>query len=164
MINDNELLNDREEAKKMWEKREKEWDVERMARQKLMEEVITTQKRQVNKLSLYLTVIKYNLCIYKLQIEEKMVTANEERDQILKEREEIFQAMEIYDDQMKSSTNQSRMRQEQTKAELLAQIEGKRERLARQAVEEERERLEKERAEIAREEKHWSTAMQRLNL
>lgn len=92
------------------------------------------------------------------------MAASEERDQILKEREEIFQAMEVYDDQMKSSINQSRVRQEQTKAELIAQIEGKRERLARQAVEEERERQEKERAEIAREEKHWSTAMQRLNL
>lgn len=31
----------------MWEKREKEWEAERMARRKLIEEVIAIQKRQV---------------------------------------------------------------------------------------------------------------------
>ncbi|KAK4028470.1 hypothetical protein OUZ56_017745 [Daphnia magna] len=42
-----------EEAKKLWEKRESEWEVERLARKKLMEDVITIQKKQARHLSLY---------------------------------------------------------------------------------------------------------------
>ena len=37
----------REEAKRMWEKRELEWEAERLARKKLIEEVIAIQKKQV---------------------------------------------------------------------------------------------------------------------
>lgn len=43
----------REEAKKMWEKRESEWEVERVARKKLMEGVIAIQKKQVRHRFLY---------------------------------------------------------------------------------------------------------------
>lgn len=37
----------REEAKRMWEKREQEWEAERLARKKLISEVIAIQEKQV---------------------------------------------------------------------------------------------------------------------
>lgn len=38
----------REEAKRMWETRELEWEAERLARKKLIEEVIAIQEKQVS--------------------------------------------------------------------------------------------------------------------
>ena len=38
----------REEAKQMWEKMEREWEFERMARKRLIDEVVSCQRKQVN--------------------------------------------------------------------------------------------------------------------
>ena len=38
----------REEARQVWEKMEKEWEFERLARKQLIEEVVSCQKRQVS--------------------------------------------------------------------------------------------------------------------
>ena len=93
-----------------------------------------------------------------------MSAARLARDQLLKDREEIAELVEYHQQQLKAQEADGRVKQMQTKSDLLAQIEAKREQQAMEAAKEERERLLQEKLEAAREEKHWAVAMDRLRL
>lgn len=90
--------------------------------------------------------------------------ALKERDQLLKDREEILQNLEVYQNKMKAKKEEEKERQSHTKHVLLSQMDYKR------LQEEETARLEREeiehrrKAEKAFDEKHWSIAMDRVRL
>ncbi|XP_045032809.1 trichoplein keratin filament-binding protein-like [Daphnia magna] len=132
-----------EEAKKLWEKRESEWEVERLARKKLMEDVITIQKKQ---------------------IDERLLVARQERERLILDREELIRSLEGYHNQMKMKEMETKTKQFQTKVDLLAQIHQKQrseEELIRQ---EEQKRKHQEIMEAAHSQKHWNISMDKLKL
>lgn len=145
----------------MWEKREQDWENERLARKKLLEEVLSTQKIQA---SLFLSHLSQLLNQFSLQIDQKLQVALKEREQLLKDRDEILHTLEGYQSQMKAKKEEEKERQIQTKNILQSQMDYKRQQ------EEEAERREKEeierqqRAEQAFNDKHWSIAMDKFRL
>lgn len=87
-----------------------------------------------------------------------------QREKLLKEREVIMETLESYHRQIKEREEEGKARQNQTKADLLAQMELKEQR-EREIALREKQDIERQRAlEAAREEKHWSIAMNRLRL
>ena len=87
-----------------------------------------------------------------------------QREKLLKEREVIVETLESYHRQIKEREEEGKARQNQTKADLLAQMELKEQR-ERELAAREKQDVERQRAlEAAREEKHWSIAMNRLRL
>nr|XP_014345958.1 PREDICTED: trichoplein keratin filament-binding protein isoform X2 [Latimeria chalumnae] len=113
----------REEAKRVWEKREAEWERERQARERLMQEVLTG--RQV-------------------QIQERIEANRQAQEESLQRREELIQELEA----VKQMTHREREEEEGIKTarkqELETQISARRhqewEALHRRQEEEEEER------------------------
>ncbi|NXR63569.1 TCHP protein, partial [Rhadina sibilatrix] len=90
----------REEAKKMWEKREEEWEREKVARDRLMSEVLAGRQRQ---------------------IQEKMELNRRAQEESIKYREQLIKELE----EAKEGTRQKEQEEEQQRArrrELQAQV------------------------------------------
>ncbi len=127
----------------MWDKREAEWEAERLARRKLMDEVISTQKKQ---------------------IEDKMNFTNHEREQILFERQKLLEAM----DQQSAEEKNYQLLQNQKKMQLRGQLEKQVQFMTE--LKNQQYDLEREEFELARQrekewdEKHWAVEMERLKL
>ncbi|XP_021268741.1 trichoplein keratin filament-binding protein [Numida meleagris] len=126
----------REEARKVWEKREEEWEREKMARDRLMNEVLAGRQRQ---------------------IQEKMELNRRAQEESIKHREQLIKELE----EAKELTRREREQEEELKTarrrELEAQLTERRlqeqEEQERQREEEEEERSNKERcAELVRQE------------
>ncbi|XP_057378918.1 trichoplein keratin filament-binding protein-like [Daphnia carinata] len=132
-----------EEAKKLWEKRESEWEAERLARKKLMEDVITIQKKQ---------------------IDERLFVARQERERLLLDREELIRSLESYHNQMKMKEMDTKNKQIQMKEDLLAQVDQKQRREEEFIRLEEQKRKHQEIMEAAHNQKHWNIAMDKLKL
>ncbi|XP_066056215.1 trichoplein keratin filament-binding protein isoform X2 [Chamaea fasciata] len=89
----------REEAKKMWEKREEEWEREKVARDRLMSEVLAGRQRQ---------------------IQEKMELNRRAQEESIKYREQLIKELE----EVKEGTRREKEQEEQQRArrrELQAQ-------------------------------------------
>ncbi|XP_019394916.1 PREDICTED: trichoplein keratin filament-binding protein [Crocodylus porosus] len=120
----------REEAKQVWERREEEWEKERKARDRLMNEVLAGRQRQ---------------------IQEKMELNRHAQEESVKQREELIRELE----EAKELTRREREEEEELKTarkhELEAQLTEHRlqeqEELERQRAEEEEERLAEQRHE-----------------
>lgn len=97
-------------------------------------------------------------------MEEKIRSARLERDQLLRDREEIAAFLKHYEEELKSQEAGSRVKQMQAKSDLLAQMEARKDQRAQEASREERDRRLQEQLEAAREEKHWAIAMDQLKL
>ncbi|NXF25413.1 TCHP protein, partial [Rhodinocichla rosea] len=90
----------REEAKKMWEKREEEWEREKVARDRLMSEVLAGRQRQ---------------------IQEKMELNRRAQEESIKYREQLIKELE----EAKEGTRQEKEQEEEQRAhrrELQAQV------------------------------------------
>ena len=99
-----------------------------------------------------------------MQIDDKVLSTKLQREKLLKEREVIVETLESFHRQIKDREEQGKAKQNQTKADLLAQMELKQQRERELALKDKQD-FERHRAlEAAREEKHWSIAMDRLNL
>ncbi|XP_014373308.2 trichoplein keratin filament-binding protein [Alligator sinensis] len=120
----------REEAKQVWERREEEWEKERKARDRLMNEVLAGRQHQ---------------------IQEKMEFNRRAQEESVKQREELIRELE----EAKELTRREREEEEELKTarkqELEAQLTERRlqeqEELERQRAEEEEERLAEQRHE-----------------
>lgn len=126
----------REEARKVWEKREEQWKKERMARDRLMNEVLAGRQ---------------------LQIQAKMELNRQAQEESIKHREQLLKELE----EAKELTRQEREKEKELKTarrqELEAQLTERRlqeqEKQERQREEEEEERLNKQRcAELVQQE------------
>ncbi|XP_015130990.1 trichoplein keratin filament-binding protein isoform X3 [Gallus gallus] len=126
----------REEARKVWEKREEQWKKERMARDRLMNEVLAGRQ---------------------LQIQAKMELNRQAQEESIKHREQLIKELE----EAKELTRQEREKEKELKTarrqELEAQLTERRlqeqEKQERQREEEEEERLNKQRcAELVQQE------------
>uniref|UniRef100_A0A8C8BI77 Trichoplein keratin filament-binding protein n=1 Tax=Otus sunia TaxID=257818 RepID=A0A8C8BI77_9STRI len=116
----------REEAKKVWEKREEEWERERAARDRLMNEVFAGRQRQIR---------------------EKMEFNRRAQEESVKYREQLIKDLE----ETKELTRREKEQEEELKRargqELAAQLT---ERRLRQREEEQHQREEEEEARSAR--------------
>ncbi|XP_029880968.1 trichoplein keratin filament-binding protein isoform X2 [Aquila chrysaetos chrysaetos] len=112
----------REEAKKMWEKREEEWEREKVARDRLMNEVLAGRQRQ---------------------IQEKMELNRRAQEESIKYREQLIKELE----EAKELTRQEKEQEEELKAQLTACCLQEREEQQCQREEEEEERSAQQRCE-----------------
>ena len=154
----------------MWEKREREWEAERLARKKLMDEVIAVQEKQVShqnqlNVSYYILIKPIITTLIKIkQIELKLLTAQREREQLLEEREEIIQSLDSYRKKMEAKKMDYQAKQSQNKDDLLTQMNDKKRREEELNRMEQRERERREIMEERYNEKHWNLAMDKLKL
>jgi len=132
-----------EEARLVCEKMEREWEFERLARKRLIEDVVSCQKHQ---------------------IESKIDEARRERQRLIQDREEIAQALEEYSQQLKTNQTQENERKLQTKCNLLAQVEMKRNLKSSADLQDREKCLKEKRLQDAFDEKHWALEMNRLKL
>ncbi|XP_065594802.1 trichoplein keratin filament-binding protein [Cyrtonyx montezumae] len=128
----------REEARKVWEKREEEWEREKRARDRLMKEVLAGRQRQ---------------------IQEKMELNRRAQEESIKQREQLIKELE----EAKELARRAREHKKELKAarrqELEAQLTERRRReqeeQQRQREEEEEERSHRQRCvELVQQERH----------
>ncbi|XP_076333369.1 trichoplein keratin filament-binding protein-like isoform X2 [Tachypleus tridentatus] len=98
--NESQLLF-QEEAERMWQKREAEWERERLAREKLLNEVL------------------FGL---KAQMEEKLEQNLKQQQEKLREREELVKEMELATKQSEEEEQNARAFRDQLKKDLESQI------------------------------------------
>ncbi|NXP55540.1 TCHP protein, partial [Heliornis fulica] len=91
----------REEAKKMWEKREKEWEREKNARDRLMNEVMTSWQHQ---------------------IQEKMQLNRRAQEESIKYREQLIKDLEEAKELTRQQKEQEEERKTARRQELEAQV------------------------------------------
>ncbi|NWV84124.1 TCHP protein, partial [Dasyornis broadbenti] len=91
----------REEAKKMWEKREEEWEREKVARDRLMNEVFAGRQRQ---------------------IQEKMQLNRRAQEESIKYREQLIKELEEAKEGTPREKEQEKDRQRAHRRELQAQV------------------------------------------
>ena len=119
----------------MWNKREAEWEAERLSRKKLMEEVIIIQKRQ---------------------LEEKMNYTNHERDLLLQERQDMLDSMEEYAAELKSRELMEQHKKQELRGQLAEQVHT-RNQLRETEMTREREELNRaQQREKEWDERHWA--------
>ncbi|NXX25111.1 TCHP protein, partial [Nicator chloris] len=91
----------REEAKKMWEKREEEWEREKVARDRLMSEVLAGRQRQ---------------------IQEKMELNRRAQEESIKYREQLIKELEEAKEGARREKEQEEEQQRARRRELQAQV------------------------------------------
>ncbi|KAM4890778.1 trichoplein keratin filament-binding protein [Sylvia borin] len=91
----------REEAKKMWEKREEEWEREKVARDRLMNEVLAGRQRQ---------------------IQEKMELNRRAQEESIKYREQLIKELEEAKEGTRREKEQEEEQQRAHRRELQAQV------------------------------------------
>ncbi|XP_072792380.1 trichoplein keratin filament-binding protein isoform X5 [Taeniopygia guttata] len=91
----------REEAKKMWEKREEEWEREKVARDRLMSEVLAGRRRQ---------------------IQEKMELNRRAQEESIKYREQLIKELEEAKEGTRREKEQEEEQQRASRRELQAQV------------------------------------------
>ncbi|XP_074700122.1 trichoplein keratin filament-binding protein isoform X2 [Strix aluco] len=116
----------REEVRKVWEKREEEWERERMARDRLMNEVLVGRQRQ---------------------IQEKMEFNRRAQEESVKYREQLIKDLEETKERTRREKEQEEELKRARRQELAAQLT---ERRFRQQEEEQRQREEEEEARSTR--------------
>ncbi|KYO39770.1 trichoplein keratin filament-binding protein [Alligator mississippiensis] len=120
----------REEAKQVWERREEEWEKERKARDRLMNEVLAGRQHQ---------------------IQEKMELNRRAQEESVKQREELIRELEEAKELTRREREEEKELKTARKQELEAQLTERRlqeqEELERQRAEEEEERLAEQRHE-----------------
>ncbi|KAJ8379349.1 hypothetical protein SKAU_G00001270 [Synaphobranchus kaupii] len=109
----------REDAQRMWEKRETEWQKERKARERLMQEVLTARQQQ---------------------LEVKMKENRRAQEESLRRREELIQELELE----RETRRQEREVQEGQRTARMQEIKQQIEQQRREQWEEERKREEAE--------------------
>merc|ERR1719309_1309184 len=83
-----------EEAARVWQKREAEWERERVAREKLMDEVFRVREEQ---------------------LEAKVAVVRQQRQETLKERRRILKDVEIADGMAKEQEEEAELAKQLTK-------------------------------------------------
>ncbi|XP_042613307.1 trichoplein keratin filament-binding protein-like, partial [Cyprinus carpio] len=130
----------REEAQRVWEKREAEWEKERRARQRLMQEVLTGRQQQ---------------------LEERMKENRLAREESLQRREELIQQLE----QERLTLRQEREQQEGARTarmqEINAQVEHRRKEQWEEQRRQEQEELQ-EKEELRQQEEELRTETERM--
>ncbi|XP_005108740.1 trichoplein keratin filament-binding protein [Aplysia californica] len=99
-----------DEAARMWQKRESEWERERQARQRLMAEVLESRQEQIG---------------------EKLEELRHQQEESLQRREELVREMEIAQQMTRREEEEKEQDKMMTRAELEEQIYSKREEAAR---------------------------------
>ncbi|XP_042721294.1 trichoplein keratin filament-binding protein [Lagopus leucura] len=126
----------REEARKVWEKRKEQWEREKMARDRLMNEVLAGRQRQ---------------------IQEKMELNRQAQEESIKQREQLIKELEEAKELTRREKEQEKELKTARRQELEAQLAERRlqeqEEQERQREEEEQERSNKQRcAELVQQE------------
>ncbi|KAK2522869.1 Tchp [Columba guinea] len=118
----------REEAKKVWEKREEEWEREKKARDRLMSEVLAVRQRQ---------------------IQEKMELNRRAQEESIKYREQLIKELE----EAKELTRREKVREEELKAARRQELEAQlTERCSHQQEQQQRQREEEEEESLVQQE------------
>lgn len=107
-----------EEAAKVWQKREAEWDRERRAREKLMKEVFAVREGQIG---------------------EKVAAVRKAREESLKMREEILKDVEIANRLAKEEEEEVELMKQRTKRDITTQRDQQMEKLAQRRAQEKAE-------------------------
>lgn len=118
-----------EEAARMWEKREADWEKERRARERLMKEVLGARNQQ---------------------IETRMEEVRERQEESLRHREQLLREMEIANQLTKRDQEKAEAEKEELKLELIEQATAR-----RQREESARKRVQEEYDEQTKEEKEY---------
>uniref|UniRef100_A0AAY4AZ03 Trichoplein keratin filament-binding protein n=1 Tax=Denticeps clupeoides TaxID=299321 RepID=A0AAY4AZ03_9TELE len=130
----------REEAKKMWEQREAEWDKEKRARERLMHEVLLGRQQQ---------------------LEKKMLENRLAQEESLRRREELIQELELERQTQRQEREQAERQKTSCEEEARTQLEQR-----RWAQQEERRRIEQEekveRDVLRKQEEELQLEMQRM--
>ncbi|MEQ2220708.1 hypothetical protein ILYODFUR_008125 [Ilyodon furcidens] len=117
----------REEAQRVWEKREAQWEKEKKARERLMQEVLVGRQQQ---------------------LELKMLNNREAQEELLKRREELIQELELernlrcLEKETEQSCRTARMQELKTQVEQKHQEQWEEQCRIQQEEEEERKALE----------------------
>ena len=133
----------------------------------MIDEVFATQKKQVMVVFILNWPFIFSESVKKilvLQVETKIEAARKEREQLLQDREEIVESMEVYNSQMKRVEMEEKQKKLKTKEDLLAQIENKNKTIQDRQLQEQRNVLRQEQLQAAFDEKHWAIEMDRLKL
>jgi len=93
-----------------------------------------------------------------------MEEARKEREILIHDREEIVQALEEYNDRLKTNQAQENERKFQTKRDLLTQIETKRHSKVCMDLQNQEASLHEKQLQDAFDAKHWALEMDRLKL
>lgn len=108
-----------EEAARVWQKRETEWERERIAREKLMEEVFRVREEQ---------------------LDDKVATVRKQRQQALRERQEILKDVEIADQMAREQEEEAELTKQLTRRDIVSQRDEIVERLQLQKLKEKEEK------------------------
>jgi len=107
-----------EEAARVWQKREAEWERERIAREKLMEEVFRVREEQ---------------------LDVKVATVRKQRQEALRERQEILKDVEIADQMAREQVEEAELTKQLTRRDIESQRDERVERLQLQKLREREE-------------------------
>ncbi|XP_046575008.1 trichoplein keratin filament-binding protein-like isoform X2 [Haliotis rubra] len=107
-----------DEAARMWQKREADWEKEKQARERLMQEVLASRQEQIS---------------------DKMLVIQQREEEILEQREQLVREMEIASQLTRRDQEQQEAAREELKLNLAEQVTARRDReeSARQRLQEE---------------------------
>lgn len=112
----------------------------------------------------HLCSIVGNIIFLLLKIDDKLHAARREREQLIRDREELIQSFESYRSQIEKKDMESKAQKLRTKTDLEAQIDYKNRREEERARLEQQERQRQDLIDATHNEKHWNLAMDKLQL